>query len=218
MPVITALEVHRRNKDCVKLFLNDNFVMNLPSLQAATLYQGQVLTQAEVEALSEVQAIQSAYDRALRFLSYRPRSAEEVRRNLERNAVAEAVISAVMERLSERAYLDDLAFARFWLENRNRFKPMAPRALRYELRQKGIDGEIIDSVLSEVDAEDAAYRAAQSRITRYRGTTRQVFRRKLSAMLRRRGFDSETIYAVALRLQQELEESEDGYFDRDAEE
>ncbi len=218
MPIITALEVHHRNNDRVKLFLDDNFVMDLPSLQAATLHQGQCLTRAEVDALAEAKAIQSAYDRALRFLSYRPRSAEEVRRNLEKNAIAEAVIPAVMERLNERAYLDDLAFARFWLENRDRFKPMGPRALRYELRQKGIDGAIIDSVLSEVDAEDAAYRAAQSRITRYRGSTRQVFRRKLSDMLRRRGFDSETIYAVVLRLQQELEESEDGYYDRDADE
>lgn len=216
MPVITALEVHQRNKDRVKLFLDDAFAMDLSSLQASQLAPGQSLTQAEVDALSEAKALQSAYDRALRFLSYRPRSADEVRRHLERNAVAKVVVAVVIERLNERGYLDDLAFAQFWLENRNRFKPIAPRALRYELRQKGVDDAIVESVLSEVDVEEAAYRAAQSRVTRYRGSTRQVFRSKLYGLLRRRGFDSEAIYAVVGRLQNELERSEDGYFERDA--
>ena len=215
MPVITALEAHERKKDRVKLFLDDAFAMDLSSLDAAQLRPGQLLTQAEVVALSEARASLKAFDRAVRYLSYRPRSVDETRRHLERNDFAGSLVTAAIERLIEHGYLDDLAFARFWLENRNRFKPMAPRALRYELLQKGIDDAIIDNVLSEIDAEESAYRAAHGRISRYRGMSRLVFRRKLSGMLRRRGFDSATIYAVVLRLQQELEESEDGYFDRD---
>ena len=216
MPVITALEVHRRNGDSVKLFLDDDFAMDLTSLQAARLRAGQNLTEAEVQALSGAKAAQSAYDRALRFLSYRPRSVEEVRRYLERKAVAETTVAAVIGRLREREYVDDLAFARYWIESRNRFKPMAPRALRYELRQKGIEDAIIDSVLSEVDVEEAAYRAAQSRIARYRGDSWEDFEHKLSGMLRRRGFDGETIHVVTQRLRRELDETEDGYFERDA--
>ncbi len=218
MPVITALEVHQRNRESVKLFLDDKFAMDLPLLQAAQLHQGQLLTQAEVDALADAGIFQSAFDRAVRFLSYRPRSIAEVRRYLVNAGVAASIIDAVLERLQQRGYLDDLAFAKFWLENRNRFKPMAPRALRHELWRKDVDAGIIDAVLSEFDAEEAAYRAAQGRLQRYKGNTRQVFRRKLSGMLRRRGFDSETINDVVLRLQQRLDESEDGYFDRDVDE
>lgn len=216
MPVITALEVHRRKTEYVKLFLDDEFAMDLPLLKAAQLRRGQILTEAEVNALAEAGAFQRAFDRAVRFLSFRPRSTEEVRRYLAGSDVEKSVVSAVIERLRERAYLDDLAFAAFWLDNRIRFKPMAPRALRYELWQKGVADGIIDAVLSDLDADEAAYRAAKGRIQRYRGNTRPVFRRKLSVMLGRRGFDGDTINDVILRLQHELSESEESFFGSDA--
>ena len=218
MPVITALEVSQRNADRVKLYLDDKFAMDLPLLEAARLQRGQCLTQAEIDALADDKLIQSAYDRAVHFLSYRPRSSEEVRRYLTKKTMAESTIAVVIDRLQAREYLDDLAFARFWIENRNRFKPMAPRALRYELRQKGIGDEIINTLLSEVDAGDAAYRAAEGRVHRYKGDSRQVFRRKLSGLLRRRGFDMETVNDVVLRLQLELDESECGFFGCDIDE
>ena len=92
---------------------------------------------------------------------------------------------------------------------------MAPRALRYELRGKGVDDDIIGDLLSQFDEDDAAYRAAQARSPRFRGRTRDAFRDKVSGMLRRRGFGIETINDVVLRLQKELEESEPGYFRAD---
>ncbi len=212
MPVITALEVHQRNKERVRLFLDDEYALDLPLLQAASLRRGQCLTANEVAALVDAEAVQSAVDRALHYLSYRPRSSEEVRRQLVKKKIPEAHIAAAIERLKQRGYLDDLAFARFWISNRDRFKPMAPRALRYELRQKGIDEAIIDSSLAEIDADDSAYRAAEVRLSRYQGCTHQEFRHKLGAMLRRRGFGTETINDVLLRLQAELAASNPGYF------
>ena len=118
----------------------------------------------------------------------------------------------VIERLQQRGYVDDLEFARFWVSNRDRFKPMGSRALRYELRQKGVDDEIIDSLLAEADEDESAYRAARARMSRYRGFTRQAFRQKLRGLLRRRGFSESTIRDAALRLQAELESSDPGYF------
>lgn len=218
MPVITALEVHRRNKDSVRLVLDQEFALDVPLLQAAQLHKGQCLTQVEVNALATLGSVQSAYNRALRFLSYRPRSTAELRRHLLKNAVPGPVVSEVLDRLHEREYLGDSAFASFWLENRSRFKPMAPRALRYELMQKGVAAETIDAALSALDVDDAAYRAATGWSHRFRGNTRQVFRRKLSALLRRRGFDGETVNDVIRRLQQELDDSKDGFFSGDVNE
>ena len=68
----------------------------------------------------------------------------------------------------------------------------------------------------EVDEEASAVRAAQTRISRYRGSTQQAFRQKLSALLRRRGFGEYTIRDVVLGLQMELEERDPGYFQDDA--
>ena len=218
MPVVTALEVNRRDKELVKLFLDDEFVMSLPQLEAARLAVGQPLSQNEVAALADARSEQRALDRALRFLSYRPRSTEEVRRNLARHGAPDSLIATVLARLEGLGYLDDLGFARFWLDNRARFKPMGARALRYELRAKGIADDIIETSLADVEEEEAAYRAAAAQASRIGGTTRQAFRRKLSGMLRRRGFEADTIRDVVLRLESEWEELDAGCFLRDAEE
>lgn len=212
MPVVTALEVHRRDKERVKLYLDDEYALDLPLMQAARLRRGQNLSPAEVSELSDAGALQTAFDRAVRFLAYRPRSIGEVRRHLVKKEVPDSHIAAVIERLLQRGYVDDMEFARYWLANRDRFKPMGSRALRYELRQKGVDDDIINSLLAEVDEEASAYRAAQARMSRYRGCTRQAFRQKLGALLRRRGFSESAISDVALRLQEELESSDPAYF------
>lgn len=216
MPVITALEVNQRDRDRVKLYLDDEFVMSLPRLDAAKLAIGQPLSQQELEALADAGAEQRAFDRAVRFLSYRPRSAEEVRRNLVKHKVADSLIAPVLGRLEGLGYLDDVGFARFWLENRARFKPMGPRALRYELRSKGVADEIIETLLADFEVDDAAYRAAVGRANSSRRPTRQAFRRKLSGLLRRRGFEADTIRDVVLRLEREYEETDAGYFLGDA--
>ena len=216
MRVITALDINQRDKERVKLYLDDEFVMSLPNLEAAKLSIGQRLSQREIEALADTGAEQRAFDRAVRFLSYRPRSAEEVRRNLVKHKVAEPLIAPVLERLQRLGYLDDLGFARFWLENRNRFKPMGPRALRYELRSKGIADEIIETTLADIEEDEAAYRAAAGRASRFGRTTRQAFRQKLNGLLRRRGFESQTIRDVVLRLEREYEATDSGYFLDDA--
>lgn len=215
MPVVTGLEIHQRDKERVRLFLDDEYVLDLPLMEAARLSRGQTLTDSEVDQLSDARLLQRAYDLAIRYLSYRPRSAEEVRRHLVKKKVSDTGIAKVLERLRRSGYVDDMEFARFWITNRDRFKPMGSRALQYELRQKGVDDEIVDHLLAEVDEEASAFRAAQTRMSRYRGTTRQAFRHKLSAMLRRRGFGEYAIRDVVLRSQLELEERDPGYFQDD---
>lgn len=215
MPVVTGLEIHQRDKERVRLFLDDEYALDLPLMEAARLSRGQTLTDSEVDELSGAESLQRAYDQAIRFLSYRPRSAAEVRRYLVRKKAPESLIAAVIERLRRRDYVDDMAFARYWISNRDRFKPMGSRALRFELRQKGIDDEIVDGLLAKVDEAEAAFRAAQARLSRYRGYTRQAFGQKLSALLRRRGFGEYAIREVIPRLQAELEEREPDYFHED---
>ena len=215
MPIITALELQKRNKQRVNLFLDDEYAFPLPLLDAARLRRGQSLDEADIASLMEAGALQLAYDQAIRFLSYRPRSMVEVRRNLAAKSVSAVLIARVIERLQARDYVDDAAFARFWVEQRQGHKPMAARALRYQLRQKGVADAEIDGALEGFDDAEAAWRAAQARIARYRGLTRREFREKLGGMLRRRGFDAETTNDAILRCLRTLEETDLDYFNED---
>lgn len=219
MPVITALEIQKRNKDRVNVYLDDEFGFGLNLMDAAQLRKGQTLSDEEIAVLTDNDAIHKAVDRAIDFLSYRPRSINEVRRNLVKKDIPESVVEVAIERLQNHGYLDDEKFARFWIENRDTFKPMSPMALRYELRQKGVGDDILNPLFDEmIDVEDSAYRAAKKHIHRYRGKTRQELKHKLGGTLQRRGFNYGVINDVIQRLYEELDESEPDYFAEDVEE
>lgn len=143
----------------------------------------------------------AALSAALRFIAYRPRSVAEVRRRLARQWPP-PVSDRVIQFLQEHNYLDDASFAQLWRRGREQRKPRGQRALRSELRQLGVDREIIDETLEDFDASANAYKAAAKPATRLlsKGVAAEQFRRKLSAHLQRRGFDYSVITPTIHRL------------------
>ncbi|MBC7222755.1 MAG: RecX family transcriptional regulator [Anaerolineae bacterium] len=188
-PRITRLRFQKKNPDRVNVYLDGAYAFSLPAVEAARLRKGQVLTDEEVQALQDLGAFQRAYDQALRFLSYRPRSEREIRQYLQRKGEPEGRIEAIVARLKERQWLDDAAFARFWVENRRSFRPRGRRALRWELRQKGVDEAIIEAALADVDSEAEAADLALRQAARWKGLDYRTFRQRMLGYLTRRGFD-----------------------------
>ncbi len=209
---VTALEAQRRNKERVNVYLDGEFAFGLNMLDAARLSRGQVLSDEEVAALRDRDEVAQAYDRAVGFLSFRPRSTAEIRRNLVEKETPDEVIEIVIARLLEQGYADDAAFTRFWVSNRMEFKPLSTRALRYELREKGIATDIIDEALAAVDPTEAAYRAAKDKARRLSGSTKQDFRKKVGGLLARRGFNYDTARTVIDQLIEELTEEDARFF------
>jgi regulatory protein len=205
---VTALEVQKRNKERVNVYLDGEFAFGLNLLEASQLHKGQQLTESQIAALTSQDTVQKAYERALRFLGTRPRSIAEVRRNLTKKEIPPAMIDAVIERLEAHAYVDDVAFAQYWINNRQQFRPRGSRALRFELREKGIDSKIIDEALAELDASEAAYQAAKDKARHLSKLEPREFREKLGAFLARRGFDYGTVREVTDRLLKEQSEDE----------
>ncbi len=210
---ITAMRFQKRDKERVNLFLDDAYAFPLPAVVAAELRIGQQLSEREIGALKEADLHIRGYNRALRFLAVRPRSQAEVRRNLEAfrprggRRLGEAQIESIIAKLHEQEFLDDRVFARFWVEQRNRFRPIAPRALRYELRLKGVDDSVAEEIIDEMsDAASACEDAARSRLYRWREETDpRQFRRKMGSFLQRRGFGWDVAGEVIDRVWQELE-------------
>ena len=208
---ITALTVQKKNRDRVNVYLDGRFAFGLAAIEAARLRRGQTLSDDEIAALQNRDEVQKAHESALRYLDYRPRSTDEIRRHLMKSKdVAPEVMDEVVERLTSVGLLDDRAFVRYWLENRSDFSPRGERALRLELRQKGVPGDIIAEVLSEGHDEDqAAYRAAMAQARKVRTTDPVEFRRKMEAHLARRGFSYDTAREAVARAWSELQPSEE---------
>jgi regulatory protein len=141
---------------------------------------------AEVDDLDVVLAA------ALRFLEARSRSEAEVRRRLTQAGYRQALVDGALARLGELGVLDDEAFARQWVESRDRARPRGASALRRELVLRGVGREVIEGALDERpdSDEDAARRLLERRagsLTRL--SDPRARRQKAYALLARNGFD-----------------------------
>jgi regulatory protein len=205
---ITALKAQKRNPNRVNVYLDGEFAFGLARIVAAWLSVGQSLTDERVKELQEQDANEVAFQAALRFLNYRPRSEAEIRQHLNEKGYSELAVETVMERLRQGRLLDDRQFARDWVENQNTFRPRGRRALVFELRHKGISEDHIEEALTETDEEELAYQAARRQAERLARYEWPEFRVKLSQFLARRGFGFETITPTVRRIWAELRSSQ----------
>jgi regulatory protein len=199
---ITALRVQRRNRNRVNVYLDGRFAFGLAAIEAARLQVGQVLSDEDIARLRQRDTAERAAERALDLLSYRPRSEAEIRERLTERYDPETA-GEVLERLRRSGLVDDREFARYWVQNRLEHNPRGAVALRQELYQKGVDESAIEEALAEYDEEEAATRAAETARRKLRGLPPDVFRRRLTDYLLRRGFSYGVVRAV---VQQALEE------------
>ena len=193
---ITALKQQKRNPQRVSVYLDGEYAFGLARIVAAWLEVGQRLDEDRIQKLQADDEVEAAYQRALNFLSYRPRSAAEIERNLRKHDVDEAVTEAVLARLREKRFVDDAQFATDWVANRSELKPRGAYALRAELRQKGIAEPLIDRALNGLDEEQLARAAAEKKTRKLSRFDWPEFRKKLSGYLARRGFGYDTVAEV----------------------
>ncbi len=199
---ITALEIQTHNPQRINLYVDGKFLLGISAeiMLKLSLHIGQELVPTDIAQFKEAEERQAAIELAINYLSFRPRSQEEVRRHLRKKAIPDEVIAEVLVHLQERNYLNDKDFASFWVESRDQFNPRGSQALRSELRMKGVEREIVDEVVDDEQDKELALRAGRKKanlLMQTSGIVYTTFRTRLSGFLQRRGFSYEaTAYAV----------------------
>ena len=149
--------------------------------------------------MNDSESFQRATSAALRFLSYRPRSEAEIRARLRRRFPAH-VIEQVMESLADRSLTDDARFARLWADNRTALNPRSGAAIRRELVSKGVDRDVAEAAVGDVDDQESAFLAGAKPARRLEQADFATFRRRLWGYLKRRGFSDSTVRNTIARL------------------
>ena len=211
MPSISAIESQQKDPQRVNIYLDGKFAFGLALITAGWLKVGQELSEEKIASLQAEDANEMAYQKALHYLSYRPRSSMEVRQNLLKRNIPATIVETALKRLEAARLVNDQEFARAWIENRNTFRPRSRMALRAELRRKGISDEVAEPVLEEeVDDQALAFAAARKYAPRLRDLTWFEFRQKLSGFLARRGFSYTTLSPVVSEVWKETRMADDG--------
>lgn len=141
------------------------------------------------------------FNGALRFLSFRARSEKEVKDFLFRKKVDNTTVEKIVSKLKEKSFLNDLEFAKRWIEQRTAHKLKGLRLIKLELQQKGIDKDTIEKAIYDfgftIDDEITRAKKAISKVlVKYQRLPKEEGYRKLGEHLLRRGFTFETARKV----------------------
>ena len=140
----------------------------------------------------------TAVDVALHFLKFRPRTGFEIERKLRQKKFLPQQISQTIELLKKEDLINDLEFAKMWIENRNSLSPRGSKLLFLELRRLGGNTEICQQALAQDNSSELekAKTVLKQKKKIYRQLPPEKFRQKMIRLLAARGFSWDTIREV----------------------
>ncbi|HEX7241809.1 MAG TPA: regulatory protein RecX [Longimicrobiaceae bacterium] len=200
---ITAIETQKNDPERVNVHVDGAFRLALGAEIAwsAHLHVGDEVTEALLEELERRDRAWKAREAALVLLSFRPRTAAELRRRLREKEFPEEVVEECLAGLDGLGLVDDAAFAAMFVRDRVRLKPRGVRRLAQELREKGVDADTAQAAITGVfeDAEVSETELAREAAAKWRakpGEDRQKARARFYAFMARRGFGGDAIREV----------------------
>lgn len=141
--------------------------------------------------------LSSPKSRALRLLTVRNRTTEELRQRMLQDGYEPSDVEEVIVWLLEIGYLNDRQTAAYWVDYRCRFRPTGIMGLSHELRRKGISDEIISEVMiSREEETDLAMELANARVKPMAGLPIRTQYQRIGGLLNRRGFSWDVVRKV----------------------
>lgn len=193
---ITDIKQQVKRSDRYSIYIDGKYTCSFSEgeLLKLGLHIGKQLSSGELDALKNDAVRDKAKTRALDLISRRPRSQWELEDYLKRKDYGEEVVGITLDALGGLGYVNDLDFARRWVENRRLLKATSKRRLRQELKQKRVSDDIIDQVLSEDETDERD--VLKELVARKRKQTKYQDNLKLMQYLSRQGYNYDDIKSV----------------------
>lgn len=207
MPTITGLSPQRRNPNRINVFLDGVFAFGVSTTVASgyLLKIGKELSADTVRLLEADIEKDVRYQKVLNYLSYRPRSEREVVDYIKTKHpdTAQEEIDEIVQRLANLHYLDDAAFADWWVRQRREMgKRWGERKIQQELKAKGISAEYISRALMQsrerVDTMELLEGEVAALVRKVQDADSAKRKRKIAQRLLRRGFSWEQFGAILI--------------------
>lgn len=207
MSKITDISQQKNNPKRVNIFLDGEFAFGISFdlRYGKKLEIGKNISEKQIQLIIRLDQIERLFNKALKFLSYRPRSEKEIRDYLlrkgrligiekseEEKEQYEKSVNLVIKKLKGIGQIDDNEFANWWVEQRKKFRMRGNRVIKMELLQKGVDKELIDEKLNRENKDEdliLAEKVALKKVASYKRLDKNEFRIKMGQFLARRGFE-----------------------------
>ena len=190
---ISSIKKQVKRTDRYSVYVDGEYIFSLSetALLESGLFVGRLVTADELGELKDTSKRDKAYNQALGQIARRARSEWEIRSYLKRKEYDPELIDQIVGRLYKAKLLDDVAFAKMWIENRRLLKATSKRRLQQELRQKRISDEIINKSIAEDDTDDS--QVLKDLVSRKRKILRYQDDTKLIQYLIRQGYNYDDV-------------------------
>src|SRR5581483_3810548 len=218
---ITLVELQKKNNKRFNIYLNGQFAFGADEdlIVERRLVVGKEINPQELEKILFEAEVGKLMMRMYLLFNVRPRSEKEIREYLknlsfkrkvkDQEEISEVVIESLVEKLKQKELINDLVFAKAWMESRRNSKKKGKNIIKAELYQKGIDREIVEEVFSEQLTDDSeqqlAKEALEKKMRIWKNLPDQEFKKKATEFLVRRGFE----YSLAKDVVNNLLQSQD---------
>ena len=185
---ITKIEAQVKAKGRYSVFVDDKFAFGISEsgLINSGLAIGQELSKDQLEDLKTNAKTDKLLNQTLSLIMRRPRSQWELEDYLKKKGVDEPEANQLITTLTEKGFVNDLDFAKRWVENRRLLKPISKLKLQFELRQKRVSDSIIKQVMTNDETEDID--VIKEEIARKRQQSRYKDETKLMRYLAGKGY------------------------------
>lgn len=191
---ITAIKAQVKNSDRVSIFIDGkySFSLNLDQLLEEKIKKGEDLDENQIKQLKKLSDEGKLKQRTLEWVMGRPHSTREFRDYLYKKQADKELIEAWVVEFTEKKYLNDEYFARWFAEGRRR-KNKSTRAITAELYSKGISSVTIQNIVTELendstDSDKSEKEALKELINKLSKRPRYQDQQKLTAYLISKGF------------------------------
>jgi len=189
---ITSLEQQKRNQNRVNVYLDGNFAFGISRIVAPWLKEGDRLNVQKIEELLSKDSLEIAYQRALRYIQYKPRTHYEVRKKLLELGFSAEIIEDISAKLKSNHLVDDEAYVESWIHKRTTLKPRSQKMIRYELKRKGVDESVIFGGLEQAPSDHLlAMQLGEKYLKRYTKLDDAEFKKKMFGVFQRKAFSYE---------------------------
>lgn len=209
--LITKVSAQRR-QGRYNIFLDNKYAFSASEKTVAefVLLKGKELNDEEVEEIRQFDADAKASDLAAHYLSYEPRTIFEVLQYLKKHDISDEAANNAVSQLSELGYLDDAQYVKLFIKNDLQIGTDGPKTLLRKLTQKGVNPEISQNALAEVDEDgwiDVGQKVIKSLLHQVGKISKRELERKMKTKLLTHGFTSDISNEIVSSL--EIEDDED---------
>lgn len=191
MPKITAIKPQKKIGR-FNIFIDGKYSFGVDSLTLTRnhLSVGIEMPPDLLTGLQDQTHLQRLLDKTINFLSFRPRSESEIVSYLIKNKASKSEQQHILEKVKELNLVDDKEFAKWWVNQRQTFRPKGLRLVKSELTSKGVSREVIDTLESNSQTEEKnATQLLRKNWPKWQRFPPDIAKRRAAGFLIRRGFD-----------------------------